>query len=116
METALPISLRDIEAAIGRDRTMDIVQSYGGQRLWIPSIVTFDWVILPILRYDFDLAQKLVKLCGGNQISVPCCHRLKVSQRHQNIIEDRRVMSIGALAGKYHLSRRQIQAIVNKAS
>lgn len=105
----LPQSLQDIASAIGYKKTLDLVEAYGGQRLWIPVSVPQDCELFKILGRD--ASSKLVKLCGGNQLDVPSCKTLKIELRNQKIRDDRRSLSIEKLAAKYGLRREWIRQI-----
>ncbi len=112
MDELLPNSLRDIAEAIGVEKVMLIIEKHRGQRLWIPKQPTLDWSLLLLLGYES--AYKLSALCGGSQIEIPNCHFLGLKQRNQNIRSDRNMLTIGAIAVKYKISRRQVRAIVNQ--
>jgi len=107
---SLPQSLRDISEMIGIEKTLEIVQSHGGQRLWIPRQLTLDWRLLPLLGYD--AAHKLISLCGGSQIEIPLCRALEREARNRQICNDRQTLTIGELSAKYNLERSQIKRIV----
>lgn len=109
MIQSLPLSLRDIAIAIGDQKTLELVEAIGGQRVWIPLNPPLDWVLFKILGND--AGRKLAALCGGNQIEVPRCKALKIEERNQQIRKDRQSLTVGELVTKYNLDRHQIYKI-----
>lgn len=109
MIQSLPLSLRDIASAIGEQKTLELVEAIGGQRVWIPLKPPPDWALFKILGND--AGRKLAALCGGNQIEIPVCKALKIEERNQQIREDRELLPIGELIAKYGLSRHRIYRI-----
>lgn len=109
MIQSLPLSLRDIASAIGEQKTLELVEAIGGQRVWIPLKPPLDWALFKILGND--AGRKLAALCGGNQIEIPVCKALKIEERNQQIREDRESLTVRELTAKYNLTRLYISKI-----
>jgi len=106
---SFPKSLKDIAAIIGTEKTFEIVEKFGGQKINIPSRLHDRWVLLPLLGNDLGL--KLISLCGKTQIVIPLCRKQKLEHRNEQIRRDRLVLSSNELVSKYGLSLRMIQMI-----
>lgn len=107
----LPSSLRDICSVIGEQKTIELVNAIGGQRVWIPRKSSPNSFLFKILGYE--AACKLSSLCGGSQIVIPLCVAMKKVDRDVQIRRDRASLSINELVAKYGISDRQIRAICN---
>jgi Mor family transcriptional regulator len=108
----IPKSLRDIEQAIGTSKVLELIRELGGQKIYVPVALSPSWSLLPVL--GIDGAQKLIDICGGNQVEIPKGTNHKRETRNNAIRSDHIFgLSLGEITKKYDLSRRQVQKILN---
>jgi hypothetical protein len=106
--------LQKIEAQIGMDKTLLLVDAYGGTRLYVPKLRLADDHPLVVLL-GTDAAAKLQKLFGGD-VHFDLTRAKSVRRLRQNteIRRLRNELSVRDLALKFNLNERTIRKICNQ--
>jgi hypothetical protein len=110
----LPKNLKEIANLIGFEKTLLIVEKFAGHRLYVARSIENGSALVSLLGKDDAL--KVVKFCGGSQIEIPNCKRLKNWSRDALIRQDRTQMNVAQVASKYGLSRGRVQKICNTSN
>lgn len=106
----LPQSVKPIAERIGLPKTIRLLESYGGGRIYIPRTLADDHPLVGLLGRD--AAEALARYYDGESPELPICPRL---------IRDRVIIrrfdageSADSLAREYRTSRRNIFRIVKR--
>lgn len=102
----LPPLIAEICAEIGWEKTLTLVDTYGGTDLFVPACFQVD---LPITRLlQEDAARKLIAKYGGTKIYVARLFHALRNIRNQQIAKRLETESAAVLAREYQISERQI--------
>ena len=113
----LPPLLQDFERLIGLPATLDLVRTYGGVRIFIPTParVTPEHALAKIIGADLLLV--LAKMYGGEaHFALPKAERALLALRNARICHAyQNHKTARELALEFHLTERQIERIVSMA-
>lgn len=106
--------LQKIEAQIGMDNTLLLVDVYGGTRLYVPKLRLADDHPLVVLL-GMDAAVKLQKLFGGDaHFDLTRAKNVRRLRQNTEIRRLRNELSVRDLALKFNLNERTIRKICNQ--
>ncbi|AKH36878.1 MULTISPECIES: Mor transcription activator family protein [Nitrosomonas] len=110
-ESLLPSILQEIAELIGLPATLQLVQHYGGVRLYVPKRLSEDHILITIVGEIAAL--KLVERFGGlDHFDIPKAQTISLALRNAKIREEKSTSSVRQLALKYHLTERQVRKIL----
>lgn len=111
--TALPSSLQDMAQTTSLDLALKMAGEFGGSRLRIPDTATPTDQFTQRLGVNF--ANTLIKNYGGERLYVPKLHGVeKIIRNRKIIIGYTQGSTINELAGKFKLSYRGVQKILDR--
>ena len=107
----LPPILQDLVELIGLHPTMQLVQAYGGVRLYVPKLeLDGDHSLVRLI--GSEAAKKLQAMYGGEpHFDIPKAERALRAVRDNEIRTRRLHTSVRLVALEYHLTERQIRTI-----
>lgn len=107
----LPPILQDLVELIGLHPTMQLVQAYGGVRLYVPKLA-LDGDHSLVRLIGGEAAKKLQSIYGGEpHFDIPKAERALRAVRNAEIRAKRLNTSLRQLALQYRLTERQILTI-----
>lgn len=109
----LPESLREIVDLLGLGATMQLVNTHGGTRLFVPKQVKAQHHLANLL--GMEQARRLSDHFGGESLTIPRMANAMRSKRNREIV--RRYDggdSVRILAHAYNLTDRQIYTILSR--
>jgi hypothetical protein len=111
---AMPATARDLVSAIGFLPTLDLLQKFGGKRLFVPSKLTEESKLIAALGRD--VAEALVKRMGGSQLEPPMMSSVERLLRDNAIRADFDAgATVPELVDRYRLTQRHLRKVL-KAS
>lgn len=108
--------LQDMVDLIGLHPTMQLVQAYGGVRLYVPKLeLEHDHSLVRLIGHA--AARKLQAMYGGEtHFDIPKAERALRAVRNAGIRAKRPDTSVRLLALEYHLTERQILTICGETA
>lgn len=109
----LPESLREVVEILGLSATLQLVNSHGGTRLFVPKQVKAQHHLANLL--GIEQARRLSDHFGGESLTIPRMANAMRGQRNREIVRRYdRGESVRILAHAYHLTDRQIYTILSR--
>lgn len=103
-----------IARAIGAEAAYKLLQQYGGQSFYISESPTSAHVASK--KLGLDVHQALSQLWPNQEFELPVINYVEKRLRNDEIREDSKNMTMRELIQKYHLTRYQIQKIINSGA
>ena len=109
----MPESLAEVVAAIGLASTLQLVEHFGGIRLYVPKpdFITESHRIARTI--GVAPAKKLAALWGGEFMALPRAEKARRLARNRALLRDYESMSAPQCARKYQLTARTVHLIVS---
>ena len=109
----LPHALQEIEALIGFDATMKLVDRWGGVKLYVPSQIGGRHRIARAI--GTEAAQRLSNTYGGDRIDMPRAHVYRVVRRQIEVYRRHKAGEpVEKLAAEYGVTWRGIAKMVER--
>ncbi|MBF0192097.1 MAG: hypothetical protein HQL99_13300 [Magnetococcales bacterium] len=109
----LPESLQEVAGVIGVDGAFDLVQEYGGTRIFVPRKMREHHKLVASL--GMERARRLAHHFGGETLSVVRNAELLRRTRNRQIVESYNTgVGVRQLARDHALTERQIYSILGK--
>ncbi|MCS4503874.1 hypothetical protein NYO91_07260 [Arhodomonas aquaeolei] len=107
----LPHTLTEVVETIGMDTTLQLVESLGGVRVYVPENMRPDHVLVRVIGHR--AAWRMAERFGGEPLVLPRCAASLRAERNARIRRERAGGATPAqLALRYGLTERQVYAIL----
>lgn len=105
----------EIIELIGLTRTLDLVGIMGGRIVRVPTKDELSVNEMIVLIVGMDAARLLVRRFGGHKISIPAERNVLMELRRRKIADEYVLgSSVGELANRWRMSKRQITRILSE--
>ena len=112
MDENLPNLVIEVIDIIGRGPAEQLVEQFGGVRVFIPRTIGRDHKIAKII--GIEPALKLSMHFGGEVLSIPKCRSMRVHTRNKEIVAAyQQGAKVNDLARSYDVTDRQIYSILS---
>ena len=109
----MSVSAHEIRSIIGDAALNELIEAYGGRRVYVPSVMRPHHPLA--LRLGLGPALLLSQYCPGEHLDVPTGRSMQIEARNRLIVREVEAgASISAVARKWGLSDRHARRIIRQ--